>query len=98
MLKKIAPIGFMFAALNAQADFIGLHAGASLWSPDLSGSFRSEGTASTSFDVEKDLRYSDTRATSFYVAIEHPVPMLPNIRIERTNRSESSSGRTNGSF
>lgn len=97
MLKKLAPLGLVFAAMNAQADFIGLQAGATMWQPDLSGSFRSEGAA-TNFDLEDNLGYSDTSANSFYVAIEHPVPLVPNVRIENTSLSESSTGTVTGSF
>jgi len=91
MLKRLAPLGLMFAAVSAQADVIGLHAGASMWTPDISGGFQSEGSAASDIDVERDLGFSDTSANSFYVAIEHPVPLLPNFRLERTSLSESSS-------
>lgn len=98
MLKKIAPLGLMLAALNAQADFIGLHAGAGIWQPDLSGNFKSEGSTAADFDLERDLGYSDSTANTFYVAIEHPVPLVPNVRLERTSLSEKSTGSITGDF
>ncbi len=92
MFRKLAPLSLVLAAVNAQADFIGLHAGAGMWQPDLSGSFQSEGSSAADVDMERDLGVSDTTANNFYVAIEHPVPFLPNLRLERTRLSES---RTN---
>ncbi|MDX1398249.1 MAG: TIGR04219 family outer membrane beta-barrel protein [Oceanospirillum sp.] len=96
MLKKLAPLSLVFAAMGAQADTIGLHAGLGMWQPDLSGNF-SSGSA-TNFDIEKDLGYSDTTANTFYVALEHPIPVVPNLRIENTSLSESSAGSITGSF
>ena len=90
MLKKIVPLGLMFAALNAQADFVGVYGGASLWQPDITGSFESDSSSASSIDVEDDLGYSDSSTGSYYLAIEHPLPLLPNLRVERTNLSESS--------
>ncbi|WP_086480681.1 TIGR04219 family outer membrane beta-barrel protein [Oceanospirillum sanctuarii] len=96
MLKKLAPLSLVFAAMGAQADTIGLHAGLGMWQPDLSGNF-SSGSA-TNFDIEKDLGYSDTTANTFYVAVEHPIPVVPNLRIENTSLSENSSGSITGTF
>lgn len=96
MLKKLAPLSLVFAAMGAQADTIGLHAGLGMWQPDLSGSFSSD--PGTGFDLEKDLGYSDTTANTYYVAVEHPIPVVPNLRIENTRLSENSSGSINGTF
>ena len=96
-LKPLVPLGLALLAMNAQADVIGLQAGAGIWQPDLSGHFRSE-ESSSRFDVERDLGYSDTSANTFYVALEHPIPLLHNIRIERTQLSENSEGSISGRF
>lgn len=87
-LKKLAPLALAFAASTASADFIGIYAGASYWSPSFGGEFRSDGSPDM-IDVDRDLGYSADSASAFYVAFEHPVPLLPNIRIERTNLSHS---------
>ncbi|OOV88448.1 TIGR04219 family outer membrane beta-barrel protein [Oceanospirillum linum] len=89
MFRKLAPLSLALVAINAQADFIGLQAGAGMWQPDLSGSFQSEDSSATGVDMERDLGFTDTTANNFYVAVEHPVPFLPNFRLERTSLSES---------
>lgn len=95
MLKKLAPLGLVLATVNVHADVAGVHAGASYWSPSFSGGFDSGNSTIGEISLEKDLGYSDTSASGLYVAIEHPIPMLPNLRIERTNLSDSSSSTLN---
>ncbi|NQD38534.1 TIGR04219 family outer membrane beta-barrel protein [Permianibacter sp. IMCC34836] len=88
MKKKTLLAGLLLAGtlpLSAQADTIfGVYAGAARWSQEYSGNFASEtnGTA-TSIDVEDDLAIDDSDGNSLWIALEHPVPVLPNIRIER---------------
>ncbi len=67
---------------TAQADFLGLYVGAGSWSHDPSGSFNSVGDAS--IDLGSDLALSDESETYSYIAFEHPVPLIPNIRFEST--------------
>lgn len=98
MLKKLAPLGLVLAAASAHADFAGVHAGASYWSPSYSGGFDSGNATIGEVSLENDLGYSDTAATGLYVAIEHPIPVLPNFRIEHTRLSESSSNTLNRSI
>lgn len=98
MLKRMAPLGLLFAAMGVQADVIGLHAGASMWAPDISGGFQSEGSVAANIDVERDLGFSDSSVSGFYVAIEHPLPLLPNFRLERTRLSESSTNTLSDSI
>lgn len=98
MWKKTATLALVLASATAQADVLGLQAGVSSWQPDLSGQFQSEGAAAKDFDLERDLGYSDASANTFYIAFEHPVPLLPNLRVENTDLSESSSATISGQF
>lgn len=66
-LSAIAPASF--------ADTIfGIYAGAGQWTSDYSGK------AGDPAVTTKDLGFTDSDNTFFYVAIEHPVPVLPNVR------------------
>lgn len=59
----------------AQADTIlGIYAGGQIWDTSNSGSFGS-GTGTQEF------AFKDEKQQSFYVALEHPIPLLPNIKI-----------------
>ncbi len=47
---------------------------------------------SDSIDMNDDLGYDDETGKSFYVALEHPVPILPNIRLQSTDLDISEKG------
>lgn len=73
-----------FAALmstTAQADtLLGLYIGGQIWANEASGSF-GDGDSNTEqalFD------FDDKNQGSFYVAFEHPIPLIPNIKIAST--------------
>lgn len=76
-------------ASTAWADFIGLNIGASYWTPDLTGSFNS-GTNNT-IDLTGDLGLDDPSQTSFQLILEHPIPLLPNIKYQRFELDSSGS-------
>lgn len=59
----------------AQADTIlGVYAGGQIWDTTNSGNFGS-GSGSQEF------AFADEKQQSFYVALEHPIPILPNIKV-----------------
>ena len=71
-------------AASAWADFVGLNIGASQWTPDLTGSFNS-GTTSI------DLGLGEPSSSSFQLILEHPIPLLPNIKYQRFELDSSGS-------
>lgn len=89
-----AAIASMFALLpvTATADTIlGLYVGAQGWNADYDGSY---GIGNNIQPVYVD---SDDTQTSFYVALEHPVPLLPNVKIRQNNLEVDNSVGANGS-
>lgn len=78
------------------ADFVGLNIGAKHWTPDISGSFSSEGDST--IRLEDDLGYNDYNATSLNISFEHPVSMLPNVKYSGSNLDASSSSNTSVTF
>ena len=69
-------------AAGTQADIIGATAGAYQWKQSWEGDVQSGPDA---IDMNDDLGYDDENGTSIYVALEHPIPVLPNIRLQRTD-------------
>lgn len=64
----------------SQADTIlGLYAGAQLWNIESTGTVGSDGSEQGGFN------YSDEAQGSFYIALEHPVPLIPNFKVKQTN-------------
>jgi outer membrane protein len=65
-------------ATYANADFVGINVGLSHWAPGLSGSFNSKNDSS--IDLGRDLGVNDPSQTSLALILEHPIPVLPNIK------------------
>jgi outer membrane protein len=64
---------------SAQADtLLGLYIGGQVWANEASGSF-GEG-----LDNQSVFEFDDENQGSFYVAFEHPIPLIPNIKIAST--------------
>jgi outer membrane protein len=65
-----------------QADTIfGVHASAHLWRPDLSGTI---GQTTDSFDLSAEFSERSADSESVMVAVEHFIPLLPNLMFRRT--------------
>ncbi|MFL1405428.1 TIGR04219 family outer membrane beta-barrel protein [Marinobacter sp. M1N3S26] len=78
----------------AQADVMGLGATIGYWDSDLSGKVSN---GSDRVNVENDLDLSNNNEANLSAFLEHPIPLLPNVRlsyvrIDQTGRGELSSG------
>lgn len=60
--------------------------GVGYWQPELSGNFASEGE---DFDVEDDLDFERNSTNMFEIGVEHPIPVLPNVRLRHLSLSDS---------
>ncbi len=84
MRKHIILAVSLFAgtASMAHADTIlGIYAGAGIWQAEISGDVQ-DGT--TKIDTEDDIGLEDDNNNYFYFALEHPIPILPNIKLQHT--------------
>jgi outer membrane protein len=87
-MKKILTSVALVATLS-QADFLGVEAGAALWYPSLDGNIKYQGS---SIDYKNNLGFDDNDTASYlWVSLEHPVPIVPNLKIKHTKTSLSSS-------
>jgi outer membrane protein len=62
---------------SVRADFVGFKIGASYWEPELTGSFIGDDPADTPIDL--------------VLTLEHPIPLLPNIRYQNIDLDSSGS-------
>jgi outer membrane protein len=77
----------------AGADILGVTAGANYWNYDIGGTARYQTSDSANdIDVNKDLGYDDGNLGYYYIALEHPVPFLPNVRLSKTDIDEDANG------
>lgn len=87
MLKQsILAVSLVAASAHvAQADTIlGVYAGAGIWQSEIGGDVQ-DGT--TAIDAEDDIGLEDDDNNFFYFALEHPIPVLPNIKLQHTELS-----------
>ncbi|GAA6172068.1 TIGR04219 family outer membrane beta-barrel protein [Colwellia sp. KU-HH00111] len=64
---------------SAQADtLLGLYVGGQVWANQAKGSLGKEESSQTTFDFDSE------RSGSYFVALEHPIPLIPNAKIVST--------------
>lgn len=97
MRKLILAVGGAMAltAPLASADVVGLGANVSYWDSDLSGKAASNGDV---VDVENDLDLSSDSNANLSAYVEHPVPLLPNVRLNYTSIEQSGRGELGANF
>ncbi len=78
---------------HAAADTIfGIYAGAGSWQSEYSGE------AGDPAVTANDLGIKDNNNTFYYIAIEHPVPFLPNIKVQQNDITSNQSSTIEKSF
>ena len=86
-LMQAAVVSLALGMTTAQADFVGLFLGLDGWDMDSSGRFGSNGLEEQKFTLDNETKIS------YFIALEHPVPLLPNIRV-RGNDLDTSGQET----
>lgn len=78
---------------QVQADVVGIQFGADAWTPDYKGDIKFDTSSSdgTVIDLEDDLGFGDESHSTLWVKIEHPVPIIPNIKIVASDLDASAS-------
>ena len=77
----------------AQADTVfGLHAGAGIWQTAYSGEAGDPALTTQELGVAED------NNNFYYLAIEHPIPLLPNIKLQQNNLSSRQTANIERSF
>lgn len=78
---------------SAGADVLSLKAKIGQWRPDFEGH-----VTTSNIDIHDELGLDSDNGLFLEVRLEHPVPILPNIRIAHTNLEESGNGIVQKSF
>jgi outer membrane protein len=89
MIKLVNKAALAFIATTiavstqAQADAVGFQIGADSWTPDYTGEIALDSSSSTGtvIDFEDDLGFDDETHSIVWIKLEHPVPIVPNIKI-----------------
>lgn len=72
----------------------GIHAGVGQWNTDVSGQIGERSNPITA----KELGFKDNSNNFIYAAVEHPIPLLPNIRVSQYNLEQSGEAVVTRSF
>ncbi|WP_426416219.1 TIGR04219 family outer membrane beta-barrel protein [Aestuariirhabdus sp. LZHN29] len=85
-ISKVLAVSTLALAANVSADTVlGVYAGAGYWDVDYSGDIgKSRAKLST-------LGIKDDDHNFYYIALEHPLPLLPNVRLQYNDISTRSS-------
>lgn len=82
----------VLAGPAAMADTIGgVYLGADLHFADAKGSFGQTGN-------QQNFEFDDKNLSSFYIKLEHPVPLLPNIKLQRNSLTSDGTTTLNRTF
>lgn len=94
MKKTIIAAGIAsLFCISAQADtLLGLYIGGHMWANQAEGSFGEGNNNQAAFD------FNDENQGSFFVALEHPIPLIPNIKIASTTLDTVGGTTISGSF
>ncbi len=85
-LIGLSLLSFAILTPTAKADTVGLYVGAGQWNLDYSGEI-SQGT--DSIDLTSDLGLAEDGQNTYFAAIEHPLPFIPNFKIQRQDANQS---------
>ena len=86
LVTQILCATLAFAPLTATADFMGLYLGAGTWQGTPTGS-----VGRTDIDLDSTLNLGEESNGFAYIAIEHPIPVLPNLRVQHSEMNWSGS-------
>ena len=97
LLTPVFIMALAFSSLS-HADTAGVWIGGGLWNWDVSGTVRYQQTnPSNDIDVESNgsnyLNWSDDNSGTFFFIIEHPVPLVPNVKFFSTSLSTGGTGQ-----
>jgi outer membrane protein len=95
-MKKLLAGCLIVASNLAWGDVIGFHASGGMFNYQVSGTIRD--SSAVQVDLKNDLALSDRKEASGYVYIEHPVPLIPNIRLGTTSLKMSGAGSLTATY
>ncbi len=90
-LQTLATVAALTLSSTALADFASVSVGAGIWKETPSGGFYKTGDP-LEVSVENSLFWKEENQNYLFARIEHPVPLIPNVRITRTTLDHAGSG------
>lgn len=82
----LAALALAATPLAQAAPLVDVYAGGYLWNPETSGTIASGGG---DIDVHDDLGFDDASQSVLFIGLEHPLPLLPNVRLRYSDLDDS---------
>ncbi len=98
IMKKISiliSLLFLFPSFACADDVLGVYAGVGFWTQNVEGFVDYNGS---NVGLEDDLKLENDSGIQFYIAFEHFVPMLPNIKVAHSKISTTGTHVISESF
>ena len=93
-MRRLLLISILSVANVAFADAIGVRASGGVWSYEASGQIRDSADVNEYLDLKADLGIKDEEKFNGFIYVEHPVPVLPNVRLGVTDLKLAGNGTT----
>ncbi|MCT7942366.1 TIGR04219 family outer membrane beta-barrel protein [Shewanella holmiensis] len=96
-LVATALFGLLSVSSAQAATVMGFKVGGDIWNTDASGTFNADSNAGNATGPAQNYDYGSKTQGSVWLAIEHPIPLVPNLKI-RENRLEASGSKDSSDF
>lgn len=70
---------------TSHADTLGFRVGAYNWMQNYDGEIQSSGSGLDEIDVTDDLGFDEESGNTIYAVLEHPFPLIPNVKVQKTD-------------
>jgi len=84
-MKIFISLILLSVASLSYADTLGFRVSGGLWSYEVTGDIRDSADVNDNFNLKTDLGMKDTEEFQGFVYFEHPVPIIPNVRLGVTS-------------
>ena len=92
-IKQLLCLAALSTPLTVHADTLSIAVGGGVWNAAPSGSFKKI-TDPAEVNVKDDLFWSDESQGYLFATLEHPIPIIPNVKLLATKIDQSGSGDT----
>lgn len=90
-ITRLFTVMALTASFTANADTLSISVGGGVWNQSPSGTVEKIGDPAT-VDAKDDLFWGDESQGYLFATFEHPVPLIPNVKIMKTTMDQSGSG------
>jgi outer membrane protein len=92
IMRLMLLVALLLVGTSARADFLGVYTGVGYWNANFSGD------VIAGVSVEDELNIEGGNSSYAYIAFEHPIPLIPNIKLAHTTLKDSGVGALAQSF